>query len=150
MRYFEDFHVGETFDLGPLTVTAEEILAFSKQFDPQYFHTDPERAKASIYGGLIASGWHAGALFTRMFVDGLLNEMDSMGSPGLEQIRWLQPVRPNDTLSGRVTVIDARTSKSRPAMGILRVNCEMFNQRHELLMTINGTHFIGRKPGVPH
>jgi acyl dehydratase len=148
MRYFEDFHVGETFDLGPLTVTMEEIIAFARQFDPQYFHIDPERAKDSIYGGLIASGWHAGALFTRMFVDGLLSKMESMGSPGLEVVRWLQPVRPNDTLHGRLTVIDARVSKSRPTMGILRVNCELFNQHQELLMTIIGTHYVGRMPGV--
>jgi acyl dehydratase len=148
MRYFEDFHVGETFELGPLTVTAEEMIAFGRQFDPQYFHTDPERAKDSIFGGLIASGWHVGALFTRMFVDGLLSKMESMGSPGLEQARWLQPVRPNDTLRGRLTVIDARASKSRPTMGILRVNCELFNQHQELLMIIIGTLYVGRKPGV--
>ena len=146
MRYFEDFHVGDTFDLGPLTVTAEEIMAFARQFDPQYFHTDPESAKDSIFGGLIASGWHVGALFTRMYVDGLLSEMAGMGSPGLEQIRWLLPARPDDTLHGRVTVTDARVSKSRPTMGILRVNCELFNQHHELLMTIIGTNYVGRKP----
>lgn len=145
MYYYEDFHVGDTFDLGPLSVTEEEIIAFARQFDPQYFHLDPERAKDSIYGGLIASGWHAGALFTRMYVDGLLNEMAGMGSPGLEQIRWLQPVRPGDTLHGRLTVVEARVSKSRPDMGILRVNCEMFNQQHALLMTISGTNYVARK-----
>jgi acyl dehydratase len=145
MHYFEDFHIGDTFDFGPLTVTEEEIITFARQFDPQYFHLDPERAKDSIYGGLIASGWHVGALFTRMFVDGLLNEMAGMGSPGLEQIRWVQPVRPNDTLHGSLTVIEVRTSASRPTMGILRVNCEMFNQHHELLMTIIGINFVERK-----
>jgi acyl dehydratase len=145
MRYFEDFHIGETFDLGPLTVTTEEIIAFGRQFDPQYFHTDPQRAKDSIFGGLIASGWHVGALFTRMVVDGLLSKMASMGSPGLEQIRWLQPVRPDDTLSGLFTVLDARASKSRPTMGILRGGCEMFNQHQELLMTIIGTLYVGKR-----
>jgi len=126
-------------------VTEEEIITFARQFDPQYFHVDPERAKDSVYGGLIASGWHVGALFTRMYVDRLLGEMAGMGSPGLEQIRWLLPVRPNDALYGRVTVMEARVSKSRPEMGILRVNCEMFNQRHELLMTNIGTNFVARK-----
>ncbi|SRR5579884_1385640 len=145
MYYYEDFHVGDTFDFGPLSVTEEEIIAFARQFDPQYFHLDPERAKDSIYGGLIASGWHVGALFTRMYVDGLLNEMAGMGSPGLEQIRWQQPVRPGDTLRGHLTVVEARVSKSRPEMGILRVNCEMFNQDHELVMTIVGTNYVARR-----
>lgn len=146
MRYFEDFHVGDTFDLGPRTVTEEEIITFARQFDPQYFHTDPERAKSSIYGGLIASGWQVGSLFMRMFVDDLLGEVDSAGSPGLDQLRWLLPVRPNDTLYGRLTVTEARTSKSRPTIGILRVNDELFNQRQELVMSAVGIHFIGRRP----
>jgi acyl dehydratase len=145
MHYFEDFHIGETFDLGPLTVTAEEIIAFAKQFDPQYFHVDPQRAKDSIFGGLVASGWHAGALFMRMFFDDVLSKTDSIGSPGLDQIRWLQPVRPNDTLHGRFTITDARVSKSRPTTGILRSNGELFNQNNELLMTVIGIHFVGRR-----
>jgi len=149
MHYFEDFHIGDTFDLGPLTVTAEEIIAFAKQFDPQYFHVDPQRAKDSIFGGLVASGWHAGALFMRMFFDDVLSKTDSIGSPGLDQIRWLQPVRPNDTLHGRFTIIDARVSKSRPTIGILRSNGELFNQHNELLMTVIGIHFVGRRSGEP-
>lgn len=146
MYYFEDFPVGVTFDLGPLMVTEEQIIAFANQFDPQYFHTDPERARDSIFGGLVASGWHSGALFMRMFYDGLLSETASIASPGLDQLRWLQPVRPGDTLRGRFMVIDARVSKSRPTMGILRSNSEMFNQRDELLMTFTGVHYVGRRP----
>ncbi len=146
MRYFEDFHVGDTFELGPLTITAQEIISFAQQYDPQYFHLDPERAKDSIFGGLVASGWHTTALFMRMFVDGVLSKTDSIASPGVDQLRWLQPVRPNDTLHGRFTVIDARISESRPTIGILRSNCEIFNQRNELLMTLNGIHFVGRQP----
>jgi acyl dehydratase len=145
MRYFEDFHVGDSFELGPLTVTEEEIIAFAKQYDPQYFHIDPERAKDSIFGGLVASGWHTTALFMRMFVDDVLSKIDSIGSPGVDEVRWLQPVRPNDTLHGRFTVIDARVSKSRPRMGILRSTCEIFNQRGELLMTLKGVHLVGRR-----
>jgi acyl dehydratase len=147
MRYFEDFHIGDTFDLGSLTVTAEEIIAFARQFDPQYFHTDPQRAQDSIFGGLVASGWHTGSLFMRLLVDGLFSKIESIGSPGLDQVRWLQPVRPNDILHGRLTVIDARVSRSRPTMGILRSNCELFNQHNELLMTLIGLHFVGRQPG---
>ncbi len=149
MHYFEDFHIGDTFDLGPLTVTAEEIIAFAKQFDPQYFHVDPQRAKDSIFGGLVASGWHAGALFMRMFFDDVLSKTDSIGSPGLDQIRWLQPVRPNDTLHGRFTITDARVSKSRPTTGILRSNGELFNQHNELLMIVIGIHFVGRRSEEP-
>jgi acyl dehydratase len=143
MRYFEDFHIGDTFELGPLTVTQEEIITFARQFDPQYFHTDPQRARESIFGELVASGWHTGSLFMRMFYDDLLSDTASMASPGLDQIRWLKPVRPNDTLRGRFTVIDARLSKSRPGMGILTSRCELFNQRNDLLMTFEGTHFVG-------
>jgi acyl dehydratase len=146
MRYFEDFQIGDTFDLGSLTVTSEEIIAFARQFDPQYFHTDPQRAQDSIFGGLVASGWHIGSLFMRLLVDGLFSKIESIGSPGLDQVRWLQPVRPNDILHGRLTVIDARVSRSRPTMGILRSNCELFNQRNELLMTLIGIHFVGRQP----
>ena len=146
MRYFEDFHIGDTFDLGSLTVTAEEIIAFARQFDPQYFHTDPQRAKESIFGGLVASGWHTGSLFMRLLVDGLFSKIESIGSPGLDQVRWLQPVRPNDILHGRLTVIDARVSRSRPTVGILRSNCELFNQHNELLMTLIGIHFVVRQP----
>src|SRR6266536_1778083 len=133
MRYFEDFHIGDTFDLDPLTVTAEEIIAFANQFDPQYFHIDPQRAKDSIFGGLVASGWHAGALFMRMFFDEVLSKTESIGSPGLDQIRWLQPVRPNDTLHARFTINDARVSKSRPRIGNLRSSGERLNQHNELL-----------------
>jgi acyl dehydratase len=144
MRYFEDFHIGDTFELGPLSVTEEEIIAFARQFDPQYFHIDPQQARTSIFGELVASGWHTGALFMRMFVDDLLGDTASMGSPGLDQLRWLKPVRPNDILRGRFTVIDTRASKSRPGMGILLSHSEVFNQQNELLMTLDSTHFIGR------
>lgn len=145
MRYFEDFLVGDVFDLGPLTVTQEEIIAFARQYDPQYFHTDPERAKDSIFGGLVASGWHTTALFMRMFVDGLLSQTDSIASPGVEETSWLKPVRPGDTLRCRFIVTTANISKSRPSMGILRSRIEMYNQRDEQVMTMVGIHFVGRR-----
>src|SRR5579859_3157513 len=103
-RYFEDFAVGHTLELGSYTITREEILAFARQFDPQPFHTDEEQAKASLYGGLIASGWHTASIFMRLLVDGLLNDTASMGSPGVDELRWLRPVRPGDTLRARFTV----------------------------------------------
>ena len=145
MYYFEDFPVGAAFDLGTITVTEEEIISYARQFDPQYFHVDPERAKDSIFGGLVASGWHSAALFMRLFVDTLLSQTDSLASPGVDEVRWLQPIRPGDTLRGRFTVIAASPSKSRPTMGVVRSHCEMFNQHDALVMTIVGIHFMGRR-----
>ena len=147
IRYFEDFQVGDTFDLGSTaSITADEIITFARQFDPQPFHLDAELAKDSIFGQLVASGWHATSLLMRLLVDGLINETVSMGSPGVEQIRWLRPLRPGDALHARFIVLESTPSKSRPKMGILRSNCELFNQNDELLMTLQGTHFVGRRP----
>lgn len=146
MRYFEDFHVGDTFDLGQIAVTEDDIIAFARQFDPQPFHVDPERAKNSYFGELVASGWHTTSLFMRLFVDGLLNGSASLASPGVENVRWPRPVRPGDTLSARFTVIESTPSRSRATLGIIRSNCEMFNQQNELVLTLNGIHFLGRKP----
>src|SRR5258708_421531 len=103
MRYFEDFQVGDIFDLGSTTVTEEEIISFARQFDPQPFHTDPVLAKDSIFGGLVASGWHTTAMFMRLFFDGLLHETASIASPGVDDVRWLKPVRPGDVLRARFT-----------------------------------------------
>lgn len=146
MRYFEDFRVGDTFDLGQITVTEEDIIAFARQFDPQPFHVDRERAKNSYFGELVASGWHTTSLFMRLFVDGLLNDSASLASPGVENVRWPKPVRPGDTLSARFTVIESTPSRSRATLGIIRSNCEMFNQKNELVLALNGIHFLGRKP----
>jgi acyl dehydratase len=145
-RYFEDFNVGDTLDLGSQRVTEEEIIAFARQFDPQPFHIDPELAKNSIFGGLVASGWHTIAIFMRLFVDQLLNKTVSMGSPGVEEVRWLKPVRPGDELYARFTVLACIPSKSRADLGIIRSKCEMFNQAGEMIMSLAGTHFLGRKP----
>lgn len=146
IRYFEDFQVGDVFDLGTTSATEEEIIAFARQFDPQPFHIDPEQAQESVFGGIIASGWHIAALFMRLLVDNFLQETVSLGSPGVDEVRWLQPLRPGDTLRGRFTILEARASKSRAEMGILRSRCEVFNQREELVMTIIGVHLIGRRP----
>ena len=150
MRYFEDFHVGDTFDLGQISVTEEEIISFARQFDPQPFHVDPHRAKNSYFGELVASGWHTTSLFMRLFVDGLLNESASLASPGIDNVRWPKPVRPGDTLTARFTVIDSTPSRSRATLGIIRSNCEMFNQHNELVLTLAGIHFLGRKPDETH
>ena len=146
MRYFEDFQVEDTFNLGSLRVTEEEIIDFARQFDPQPFHIDPERAKDSIFGGLVASGWHITAMYMRLLFNGLIHETASMGSPGVEDVRWLKPVRPGDLLQASFTVLDSTPSSSRPNMGIMRSACELFNQSGELVMSMKGVHFVGRRP----
>jgi acyl dehydratase len=148
MHYFEDLQVGETVDLGTVTPTQEEIITFARQFDPQYFHTDVERASDSPFGGLIASGWHTISLFMRLFVDALLSQTASLGSPGIDEIRWFKPVYPGDTLTARFTLTAVTPSKSRPTMGIWHSLCEMYNQRDELVMSLKGIHMIGRRPEI--
>ena len=146
-RYFEDFTVGEVLTLGQVTVSEAEILAFARQFDPQPFHTDPERAKASPFGGLIASGWRTVALYMRLLVDGFIGSVaESQGSPGVDKIEWLKPVRPGDRLTGRMTILELIPSKSRPDRGTLRTLGEMVNERGEVVMTMRGLGFFGRRP----
>ncbi len=145
-RYFEDFRVGDVIDLGSTSANAEEIIAFAKQFDPQPFHIDPEQAKQSAFGTLVASGWHSSALFMRLLVDGILNDTISMGSPGVDEVRWRKPVHPDEKLRGRFTVIESTDSKSRPNMGIIRSLCELTNPEGEVVMSLKGLHFFGRRP----
>lgn len=145
MHYFEDFHVGDVFELGSQDVTGEEIIAFARQYDPQPFHISPDLAKDTAFGGLIASGWHTGAIFMRLLVDGLVNKTISLGSPGVDELRWLKPVRPGDILRGRLTIIECMPSKSRAELGIARSRCEMLNQKDELVMSMIAIHFFGRR-----
>ncbi len=145
MRYFEDFQVGDSFELGSKSVTEEEIISFARQFDPQPFHVSPDEAKNSPFGGIIASGWHTIGIFMRMFVDEMLNKTVSLASPGVDEVRWLKPVRPGDVLRGRFIVLECTPSKSRPEMGVVRSKCEAINQRDELVMTMIGVHFLGRR-----
>jgi acyl dehydratase len=145
MRYLEDFRAGEVIELGSHTVAEEEILDFARRYDPQPFHVDPERAAESIYGGLIASGWQTCAIYMRLVVDGLLGESSSMGSPGLDSLRWLLPVRPGDTLRARYTVLEVTPSRSRPDRGVVRFRGEMINQQDEVAMAMEGVGFFGRR-----
>ncbi len=146
-RYFEDFSVGEVIELGSRTLSQESIMAFAREFDPQPFHTDPEAARHTAFGGLIASGWHTASLYMRLLVDGMVKHVaNSMGSPGVDKIEWLKPVRPGDTLRGRLTILDAIPSKSRPDRGTLKTLGEMINQHGEVVMTIRGVGFFGRRP----
>jgi acyl dehydratase len=143
--YWEDLFVGKVIELGPRDVTSEEIIEFARRYDPQPFHTDPEAARHSIYGGLIASGWHTCAIMMRMLYDGVLVRAASLGSPGVDSVRWLKPVRPGDTLRARMTVVEARVSRSKPDRGTIKSEWEVFNQSGELVMTMEGMGMYRRR-----
>lgn len=144
-HYYEDFTVGETVEIGRHKVTQEEILDFAAKYDPQPFHTDPEAAKQSIYGGLIASGWHTCGIAMRVMVDNYVSKAASMGSPGMEEIRWLKPVRPDDTLVIMRTIEEARVT-SKPDRGLVLTRWDVYNQREEHVMMMRGYGLFGRRP----
>jgi acyl dehydratase len=149
LRYFEDFVElvdGAPVELGCHAFTSASIVEFARAYDPQAMHTDPEQARGSIYGGLIASGWHTAAIYMRLLVDAVIGASDSLGSPGIENLRWLKPVRPGDTLAARFTVLDARPSGTRPDRGIVRSRGEMVNQSGEVVMQLEAVNFFGRRP----
>ncbi len=143
--YFEDFWAGQVVELGSHTVTEEEIVAFARQWDPQPFHVDPEAAKETVFGGLIASGWHTGAIWMRCYVDTLLGPA-SQGSPGIEELRWPAPVRPGDTLASRLTVLETTPSERRPDRGTLRIRGEMVNQDGVTVLSMVSRGHFGRRP----
>ncbi|MCI3204763.1 MULTISPECIES: MaoC family dehydratase [Pandoraea] len=145
--YFEDFAVGDTFDLGEYTFTADEIVHFARQFDPQPFHIDEAAGRESHFGGLVASGWHTCSIMMRMNVDKLLSRSSSMGSPGVEQIEWLKPVRPGDTVTVTSSTLEVRASKSRPDRGIVRQLWTATNQHGEEVCRFRGTGLY-RKRGA--
>ena len=147
VRYFEDFMVGKVFELGSRTVTQDEIIAFAREYDPHSFHVDPQQARQSSFGGLVASGWHSVCIFMRLAVDGVLKETASLGSPGADEIRWLKPVRPGDTLSARATIIQATPSRSKPDRGLVKHHGELRNQHGEIVMTLIGMGLFRRRPG---
>ena len=148
--YFEDFSVGQVAEYGPRRVSREEIIAFAAQFDPQPMHLDEEAARHTMLGGLGASGWHTCGIMMRLIADGFLLETASMGSPGIEELRWLQPVRPGDTLTVRATVQAARASQSKPDRGFVNFLYEVFNQRGDRMMSLTCPQMILRRdPGAP-
>ncbi|HZS93356.1 MAG TPA: MaoC family dehydratase [Chloroflexota bacterium] len=149
IRFFDDFRVGETIELGTVTISEEEIIAFARQFDPQPFHTDPEAAARSRFGGLIASGWQTVGLFMRLYVERVLSKTVSLGSPGVDTIRWPHPVRPGDTLTGRWTVLECRPSRTKPDRGVIRSRGEILNQNGEIVLSLEALNIIGRAPEDP-
>jgi acyl dehydratase len=144
-RYFEDYVEGDIHTFGSIAVEADEIIGFAKRFDPQSFHIDPEAAKRTPFGGLIASGWHTGGLMMRLFFEHYLTHVASLGSPGIDELRWLRPVRPGDNLSLRVTVLKAIPSKSKPDRGAVTSLIEVLNQTGEIVMALKAINLIFRR-----
>jgi acyl dehydratase len=148
LRYFEDYAVGATNECGSVSVDQASIVAFAKEFDPQPFHADPEAAAAGPFGGLIASGWHTAALVMRLLVDNYLPAEASLGSPGLDEIRWPYPVRPDDTLRVRATVVESRRSLSKPDRGIIKTMVEAVNQDGRTVMRAIAINFLLVRPAA--
>ncbi len=144
--HFEDFEIGHTHELGEVEVTEAEIIDFATRYDPQPFHLDVEAAKDSPFGGLIASGWHTTALYMRLLADGLLNGSSSQGASGMEELRWLAPVRPGDTLRARYTVEDATPSATKPNRGTIHFLSEMVNQDDIVVLSMRGRGQFGTRP----
>ena len=147
-RYFEDYIAGSVHEFGYMVVEEEEVLNFGRRFDTHTFHTDPELAKESMFGGLIASGWHTAGLMMRLYADHYLSHVASLGSPGADEVRWKLPVRPGDTLSIRVTVLETKYSNSKPDRGIIRSFIEVLNQNREVVMSLTVVNFMLRRQNL--
>ena len=145
-RYLEDYKVGEIVRTAGFTLTESEIIHFALTHDPQPFHMDVQAARESIYGGLIASGWQVATLAFRMLVQSGFVGSASLGSPGIDQLRWLKPVRPGDTLYANAKVVEARPSQSKPERGVVRVEWWVENQNGETVTTLTSTQLVRRKP----
>ena len=143
--YWEDFPVGQVREFGALPVTRDAMLAFAGQFDPQPFHLDDAAAQASLFGKLSASGWHTCAMAMRMMCDAYLLESSSLGSPGIDSLRWTKPVYAGDTLSVRLSTLETRPMASRPAVGLVLSKWEVLNQHRELVLTMQGWGMFGRR-----
>jgi acyl dehydratase len=143
--HFEDYVPDSALTLGPIHVSREEIIEFATRYDPQPFHVDPVAAEQSPYGGLIASGWHTCALTMRLLVDSYLSADSSLGSPGLDELRWLAPVRPGDELTVHIRVLDARASASKPDRGIVRTRIEVVNQDATTVLSMVAVNLVRRR-----
>ena len=146
LRYFEDYALGTTYDCGSVSIDQAGIIAFAKEFDPQPFHVDPAAAATGPFGGLIASGWHTAVLVMRLLVEQYLSEEASLGSAGLDELRWPHPVRPGDTLRARATVIESRRSLSKPDRGIIKTLVEAVNQDGRTVMRATAINFMLVRP----
>lgn len=147
--FFEDFALGSSVLPGSVTITRDDIVAYAREYDPQAFHLDEESARQTFAGGLIASGWHSCALMMRLVADGLLVDSSCMGAPGIEEVRWLRPVRPGDTLVARCTTLDTKISRSRPEMGLVHFHLELLNQRREVVLSQVNWIIFARRDAAP-
>ncbi len=141
-RYFEDYLPGTVLEFGTVSVEESDIIAFARRFDPQSFHVDPEAAARGPFGGLIASGWHTASLMMRLYADHYLSKVASLASPGVDELRWLLPVRPGDALRIRVTILDARRSRSKPDRGVVRTQVEVLNQHGHVVMSLKALNIL--------
>jgi acyl dehydratase len=146
--YWEDFREGEVREFGQARVKREDIVRFASEFDPQPFHLDEDAARQTMFGGLIASGWHTAAMAMRMMCDAYLLRSASLGSPGIEQLKWLLPVRPDDTLHMRLTVLESRPMQSKPGVGLIRSRHEVLNQHGQTVMQMEGYGMFRRRPAA--
>jgi acyl dehydratase len=142
---WEDFAAGNVAEYGPRQVTLAEMIAFATEFDPQPIHLDEEAARASMLGGLSASGWHTCSLAMRMIADGILHNAMSMGAPGVDEVRWIVPLRPDESITLRATVLDTRVSRSRPDMGFVKFRFDLINQGGTTIMTMTSSIMLGRR-----
>jgi acyl dehydratase len=146
-RYFEDYIPGSVFQYGEIRISETDILEFARRFDPQEMHVDPEAAKRGRFGGLIASGWHTGAMMMRLLADNFLTKGASLASPGIDELRWPHPVRPGDVLRIRVTVLEATRSRSKPDRGMVRTLVEVLNQDDDVVMSLKPMNIIACRTG---
>lgn len=148
-RWFEDYVPGETFEFGDYPVTENEIVSFASRYDPQSFHVDPVAARESPYGGLIASGWMTAAVVMKMMCAHFISAVSALGSPGVDNLRWLRPVRPGDRLRVRVTILETRPSTSKPDRGTVNLRQEAINQDGDVVMSLEGRSMHRRRPATP-
>lgn len=141
-RWFEDYVEGETAEFGPIRVDEDEVVAFGRQYDPQPFHVDRAAAQAGPFGGLIASGWHTCALMMRLLAQEYLSAASSLGSPGIDELRWVKPVRPGDELRLRTTVEQARRSRSKPDRGLVRTRVELVDRAGDVVLRLTAMNLV--------
>jgi acyl dehydratase len=148
-RYFEDYRPGATYEFGSVSVTEAQIIAFAEEYDPQSFHVDPAAAEKGPFAGLIASGWQTAALMMRLFAQHYLSTVASLGGPGVDELRWVRPVRPDDRLRLRVTVLDTKPSNSKPDRGLVRTLAELVDDEDRLVFKATVLNFLlRREPGA--
>ncbi len=145
---FAEFRAGQVLEAGPRVLSADEIVRFAREHDPQWFHTDAAAAAQGRFGGLIASGWHTCGVAMRLAVDAWLHDSESYASPGLQHVKWLHPVRPGDALRLRAEVLETRQSRSQPTLGVLRWHWQLSNQQGKVVLDLEATSLFDLTPGA--